>query len=159
MLFLAIGGIGDGTDGQDDFYQAVLHTNYGYAILRPIHLPRFRFPTKSRVCPRNLPKKFSKGKAARASVNRTGMRSRRTSSVGKQLCRIANGIGGASRHGTCEATGLDIERKRAMFRRCTCLDFADWACADSGPHPLTRNFRTDEGLSKAAVIFQAQIKN
>jgi hypothetical protein len=46
-----------------------------------------------------------------------------------------------------------------MFRRYTCPDFADWACAENAPHSLTRNFRTDEGLSKAAVIFQAQIKS
>jgi hypothetical protein len=94
----------------------------------------------------------------RARVSQTGMRSRRTSSVGKRLCRIANCIGGASRQGAREASGLDIERKRAMFRRYTCPDFSDWACAESAPHSLMRNFRTDEGLSKAAVIFQAQIE-
>jgi hypothetical protein len=44
VLFFAIGWIGDGTDGQDDFYQSALHTKNGVVIIRPIdrHVSEFR---------------------------------------------------------------------------------------------------------------------
>jgi hypothetical protein len=36
IFFLAIIGIGDGTDGQDDFNQSVLHSKLAFTILRQI---------------------------------------------------------------------------------------------------------------------------
>jgi hypothetical protein len=36
ILFFAIGRIRDGTNGQDDFNQSVLHSKHGSSILRPI---------------------------------------------------------------------------------------------------------------------------
>ncbi len=45
-LFLAISGICDGTDGQDDFNQSVLHSKHGFVKLRPIHAGVSKFQRK-----------------------------------------------------------------------------------------------------------------
>jgi hypothetical protein len=49
IFFLAIGGIGDGADSQDDFnHSNVLDSKHGIAILRLIHRQRFKFRHESR---------------------------------------------------------------------------------------------------------------
>jgi hypothetical protein len=101
VLFLAIGGIGDGTDGQDDFYQSALHPKTWPDNNTPNPSPRFRISTRTRVC----------------LFNKMLARGERHRSVGKQLCRIAKPCRRSSRYDTSETTGLDIRRKRAMFRK------------------------------------------
>jgi hypothetical protein len=102
VLFLAIGRIGDGTDGQDDFYQSALHTRHGLVIIiRPIHLSVSEFRQELVFA---YPRKSSR------AVNVTAL-------VDKQLCRIAKPRRRLSRYDTSETTGLDIRRKRAMFQR------------------------------------------
>ena len=99
VLFLAIGGIGDGADGQDDFYQAALHAKCGLAIIRPIylHVSEFRQESPVWLCRKMLAPR------------------ERLRSVGEHLCRIAKLRRRSSlRH--FETSGLDIRRKRAMFR-------------------------------------------
>ena len=51
MLFLAIGGIGDGADGQDDFNQSALHTKYWLGHNTPNLSPRFRISTRISCLP------------------------------------------------------------------------------------------------------------
>jgi hypothetical protein len=56
MFVLAIGGIGDGADSQDDFNQSVLPSKDGFAILRLILALRFEVPQKSRLEPAYRPR-------------------------------------------------------------------------------------------------------
>jgi hypothetical protein len=49
IFFFAIGGIGDGTDGQDDFNQSFLPSKHGFVIMlhiTPVSLLRLKIPTK-----------------------------------------------------------------------------------------------------------------
>ncbi len=45
-LLLAIVGIGDGANGQDDFNQTVLHSKHASAIIRPNSSLRFKLERK-----------------------------------------------------------------------------------------------------------------
>ena len=49
-LLLTIAGIGNGTNGQDDFNQTVLHSKHGSAILRPKSPLRFKPERKLYLC-------------------------------------------------------------------------------------------------------------
>jgi hypothetical protein len=104
ILFLAIVGIGDGTNGQDDFDHLSSIQNIAFPILRLTH------PNVSNFKEKSLP-----GGALPTGYMPTAVVDHLIGSVARFLPHRNLLRAAPLRGATYQATGLDIERERAMF--------------------------------------------
>jgi hypothetical protein len=111
ILVLAIGGIADGTDGQDNFNHRVLDSNRDSIILRPIHRYVSYFRQDSGVAAgRN--RHISAAKVSGALPTFPRIR------FGRSARWALPHLDGARKDSDAyKITGLDIQRERAMFRK------------------------------------------
>jgi hypothetical protein len=145
IFFLAMGGIGDGADSQDDFNQSALPQILPCNIT-PHSTLRFKFRRKARLLPSpesphcrhsDMANARERGGAVHPrwwmAAHTCRVPSRNIAALVTEYligsvepllpCRIANCTAANCAERSYQTTGLDIGRERAMFRAYACLGF------------------------------------